>query len=227
MISPSSSPSRARGGSRVGTGAGQAAPGCVVRWVDRRGLISLAGFTYRAEPAFVGEPVEVVCAGRLVQILYRRTLIATHAQRRRPDDRDAKASTRAPALCRARPAATGVSVSRISDHNGAVSFAGTSYREWRPGRSRPTPRCRRPGGSGPRCPYATAPPPPDEPCPRELSDAQLAVRIAAVDAASKGTYARRMTHAVLRLCARTRMIQMWHQAKPLASGSSGNVCGSD
>lgn len=67
----------------------------------------------------------------------------------------------------------------------------------------------------------------DEPCPRELSDAQLAVRIAAVHAESKGTYPRCMTHVVLRLCARTRMIQMWHQAKPSASGSSGNVWSSD
>lgn len=63
--------------------------------------------------------------------------------------------------------------------------------------------------------------------PRELSDARLAVRIAAGDAESQGTYARCMTHAVLRLCARTRMIQMWHQAKRSASGSSGNVWSSD
>ena len=45
-------------------------PPGVVRWVDKRGLISLARFTYRAGRVFTGEPVEVVCHGGLVEILY-------------------------------------------------------------------------------------------------------------------------------------------------------------
>ena len=37
-------------------------PAGVTRWVDQRGHINLARFSYRVGAAFAGEPVEVVCA---------------------------------------------------------------------------------------------------------------------------------------------------------------------
>jgi hypothetical protein len=58
----------------------------VSRWVNQRGQISLAGFSYRVGPAFAGEPVEVVCHNGLVEILHAGVVVATHAQRLRPGD---------------------------------------------------------------------------------------------------------------------------------------------
>jgi hypothetical protein len=48
----------------------------VSRWVDQRGKISLAGFTYWVGPTFAGEPVEVVCQRGLVEILHAGVLVA-------------------------------------------------------------------------------------------------------------------------------------------------------
>ena len=61
-------------------------PAGVSRWVDQRGTIGLAGFRYRVGATFAGEPVEVVCHGGLVEILHAGVLVATHAQRRPPDE---------------------------------------------------------------------------------------------------------------------------------------------
>lgn len=82
-------------------------------------------------PTFVGEPVEVVVRGGLVEIVHRGVLVATHAERRR--DRTAPTSTKAPGhqgtrAGRARPASSGTSVVRSVDAGGSVSFAGASYR---------------------------------------------------------------------------------------------------
>jgi len=102
-------------------------PRGVIRWVDKRGSVSLARFTYRVGRVFTGEPVEVVCHGGLVEVLYQGTVIATHAQRRRPEDPD----PRSPRRARARSATSGITVTRMADHSGTVSFAGASYRAGR------------------------------------------------------------------------------------------------
>jgi hypothetical protein len=47
------------------------------RWVNPAGKISLAGFTHSADATFAGEPVEVVVAGGLVDILHAGVVVAT------------------------------------------------------------------------------------------------------------------------------------------------------
>jgi transposase InsO family protein len=98
----------------------------VQRWVDSHGLISLAGFRYRVPIVLAGEPVEAVAAEHLVRIFHRDVLVAEHVQRRQPDT-DPETPPRQGSR-RPRPATSGVSVTRIVDHTGAVSFAGTNYR---------------------------------------------------------------------------------------------------
>jgi hypothetical protein len=106
-------------------------PGGISRWVNGRGRISLAGFDYSVGPTFVGLAVEVVVADGLVEILHGGVLVATHAQRMRTDQIDR--APRRPVQARARDATTGLTVTRLADGAGAVSFAGTSYacgRRW-------------------------------------------------------------------------------------------------
>ncbi len=100
-----------------------------MRWVNKRGLISLAGFTYRAGRVFSGEPVEVVCHAGLVEVAYKGVVVATHAQRRRADDR--KRAPAPPKAPRTRVASSGMTVTRIVDGSGSVSFAGATYRAGR------------------------------------------------------------------------------------------------
>jgi hypothetical protein len=52
--------------------------------VNAHGKISLGGFTYAAGASYAGEPVEVVVAGGLVDILHAGVVIATCAQRFAP-----------------------------------------------------------------------------------------------------------------------------------------------
>jgi len=54
-------------------------PAGVSRWVNANGRISLAGFSYAVGATYAGEPVEVVVAGGLVDILHARVVVATHA----------------------------------------------------------------------------------------------------------------------------------------------------
>jgi len=103
-------------------------PGGVSRWVDQRGQVSLARFSYRVGAGFAGERVEVVCDRGLVEILHAGVVVATHAQRQRPDT---PMPTRAPVVARARPATAGLTVVRLADASGTVSFAGASYRAGR------------------------------------------------------------------------------------------------
>jgi transposase InsO family protein len=106
-------------------------PAGVSRWVNAHGKISLAGFSYRVGPTYAGEPVEVVVAGGLIDILHRGVVVATHAQRLRTDQADR--APRAPVARRARDATAGLTVTRLADAAGHVSFAGTSYaagRRW-------------------------------------------------------------------------------------------------
>ncbi len=103
-------------------------PGGVARWVNAHGRISLAGFDYPVGASFAGEPVEVVVAGGLVEVFHAGVLVATAVQRLKADQQDRGIRPRAPQQRRARPATTGLSVTRIVDASGSVSFAGAPYR---------------------------------------------------------------------------------------------------
>ena len=73
----------------------------------------------------------VVAVGGLVDILHAGVVVATHAQRMREDQADRL--PRAPVARRARDATAGLTVTRLADRAGVVSFAGTSYacgRRW-------------------------------------------------------------------------------------------------
>ena len=68
-------------------------------------------------------------AGGLVEILHAWVVIATHAQRFREDQAD-----RAPRIQvarRPRDATTGLTVTRLANSTGVVSFAGTDYQAGR------------------------------------------------------------------------------------------------
>jgi transposase InsO family protein len=97
----------------------------VQRWVDQRGMISLAGFRYRVPIVLAGEPVEAVVAEHLVRVFHRDVLVAEHVQRRPPDS-----GPKEPVQGRrtARRATSGLTVTRVADNSGSVSFAGTTYR---------------------------------------------------------------------------------------------------
>jgi transposase InsO family protein len=101
-------------------------PAGVTRWVDQRGSISLARFRYRVGIVFAGECVEVVCHAGLVEILHAGVLVATHAQRHTSETRK-----QPPAVARLREATVGITVTRLADASGNVSFAGTAYRAGR------------------------------------------------------------------------------------------------
>jgi transposase InsO family protein len=100
-------------------------PAGVSRWVNAHGKISLVGFSYHAGASYAGEPVEVVASGGLVDIVHAGVVVATHAQRMRADQADRL--PRAPVTRRARDATAGLTVTRLADRAGVVSFAGTSY----------------------------------------------------------------------------------------------------
>lgn len=110
----------------------------VQRWVDQRGRIRLAGFGYRVPIVLAGEPVQAVVADNLVQIYHHDVLVASHVQRCIPN------TTRsAPRQGRraARPASTGIVVTRMVDGSGQVSFAGTMYRAGRAWRGKEVQVC--------------------------------------------------------------------------------------
>jgi len=106
-------------------------PAGVSRWVNAAGKISLAGFTYSVGATYAGEPVEVVVAGGLVDIWHAGVVVATHAQRLRADQADR--APRARISRRARDATAGLTVTRLANGTGTVTFAGTTYtagRRW-------------------------------------------------------------------------------------------------
>ena len=112
-------------------GAAVRRPAGVSRWVNANGKISLTGFSYHVGATWAGEPVEVVVCGGLVDILHAGVVVATHAQRMREDQADRL--PRAPVTRRARDATAGLTVTRLADAAGVVSFAGTPYaagRRW-------------------------------------------------------------------------------------------------
>jgi len=107
-------------------------PAGVSRWVDQHGQISLAGFSYRAGPSFAGEHVEVVVSAGVVEIWHHGVLVASRAQRLRADQLDRlQRPERAPLARRARDATAGLTVTRIADGDGVISFAATPYRAGR------------------------------------------------------------------------------------------------
>ena len=106
-------------------------PAGVSRWVNAAGKISLAGFTYNVGATYAGEPVEVVVAGGLVDILHAGVVVATHAQRLRQDQVDR--APRARISRRARDATTGLTVTRLANNTGVITFADKTYaagRRW-------------------------------------------------------------------------------------------------
>ena len=121
--SPPAAPAAAARGPAAGRPAG------VSRWVNAHGKISLAGFTYHAGAAYAGEPVEVVAAGGLADILHAGVVVVTCAQRMREDQADR--APRAPVTRRARDATAGLTVTRLANRAGTVSFAGTGYQAGR------------------------------------------------------------------------------------------------
>jgi hypothetical protein len=104
-------------------------PAGVSRWVNAHGKISLAGFSYHAGASYAGEPVEVVVSGGLVDIVHAGVVIVTHAQRFRPDQADR--APRAQVARRARDVTAGLTVTRLANRAGVVSFAGTDYQAGR------------------------------------------------------------------------------------------------
>jgi Integrase core domain len=106
-------------------------PAGVSRWVNAKGKISLAGFTCHVGASYAGEPAEVVVTKGLAGILHAGVAIATHAQRFRGDQADRK--PRARVSRRAKDATAGLTVTRLADGAGVVSFAATPYacgRRW-------------------------------------------------------------------------------------------------
>ena len=93
--------------------------------MNAHGKTSLAGFSYHAGATYAGEPVEVVVADGLVDILHAGVMVATHAQRMREDQADRL--PRAPAARRARDATARLTVTRLANRTGVISFVGTDY----------------------------------------------------------------------------------------------------
>jgi transposase InsO family protein len=100
----------------------------VQRWVNQHGLISLGGFRYRVPIVLAGEPVEAVAAEHLVRIFHREVLVAEHVQRRKPDTGQQQEVRLRQGSRRPRHATDGLTVTRVVDSSGYVSFAGTNYR---------------------------------------------------------------------------------------------------
>jgi transposase InsO family protein len=106
-------------------------PAGVSRWVNAAGKISLAGFSYAVGATYAGEPVEVVVADGLVDILHAGVVVATHAQRLRADQ--AGRAPRARVSRRARDATAGLTVTRLASNAGVITFADKTYaagRRW-------------------------------------------------------------------------------------------------
>ena len=101
-------------------------PPGVGRWVDQRGTISVTGTRYRVGPTYAGEPVEVVVRNGMIEILHAGVLVASHVERRRPET--GGRIDRSPRQGHSRPATSGMTVVRVVDTAGSVSFAGAGYR---------------------------------------------------------------------------------------------------
>ena len=107
------------------------------RKVSAVGKISFAAQRYPVGVWLAGETVEVTVDAGLVTVSHRGVVVATHAQRHRPD-KQAKALRRKAKQPRPRPRqpTVGQVVTRKVDSAGCVSFAGVSYRAGRAHRGR-------------------------------------------------------------------------------------------
>lgn len=107
------------------------------RKVGHDGKISFASVRYKIGVWLDGETVDVSVADGLMSIHHRGVLVATHAQRHRPN-KQAKALARKAKPNRPRPrqATVGQTVTRKVDSDGKVSFAGAAYRTGRKNRGR-------------------------------------------------------------------------------------------
>jgi transposase InsO family protein len=108
------------------------------RKVGQTGKISFASELYPVGVWLAGETVDIAVADGLVSISHREVLVATHAQKHRPD-KQRKALTRKAKRERGerpRPPTVGQSVTRKVDSSGGVSFAGTCYKAGKPNRGR-------------------------------------------------------------------------------------------
>jgi hypothetical protein len=104
-------------------------PPGVSRWVNAHGKISLAGFTYHAGAAYVGEPVEVVASGGLVDIVHAGGGHC-HPHAAVPP-RPGRPGAAGPNSAPARDATAGLTVTRLANRTRVVSFAGTDYQAGR------------------------------------------------------------------------------------------------
>ena len=95
------------------------------RRVNAAGKISRAGFSCHAGAACAGEPAEVVVAGGLGDIRHAGAVAATHAPRLRADQ--AGRAPRARVTRRARDATAGLTVTRLANNTGVITFAGKTY----------------------------------------------------------------------------------------------------
>jgi transposase InsO family protein len=107
----------------------------VGRWVDQAGAIRIGGFRYAAGRWLAGELVHAVCSDGLVHVCHKGVVVRTHAQRFRPGKQPVIRP--GPKVRPARAATAGMSVTRIADSTGSVSFAGTSYTAGRAHRGKP------------------------------------------------------------------------------------------
>ncbi len=107
------------------------------RKVGRNGKLSFAGAGYKVGVWLAGETVEISVDTGVVSISHRGVLVATHAQRHRPD-REAAALVLARRQRRPIPrqATVGQAVTRKVDSSGSICFAGTTYRVGRAHRRR-------------------------------------------------------------------------------------------
>jgi hypothetical protein len=101
-------------------------PAAVTRRVGQDGCIRLEGVSYRTRHYLVGEVVEVYLARGLVEICHRGEIVATHARMSR--NGKPPRVTNEPRRIKARDATVGMTVVRVVDASGSVSFAGWPYR---------------------------------------------------------------------------------------------------
>ncbi len=106
-----------------------ARPAGVTRWADQRGHLSLAGFRCRVGASLARDLVEAGVTGGLVQMFHQQALVATHVQRRPPQNGRPKREVST--VPRAGRPARGPSVVRMADANGSISFAEAMYRAGR------------------------------------------------------------------------------------------------
>ncbi len=101
-------------------------PPRITRRVGDHGRISLAGHHYLAGRWLAGEVVEIELSDGLVEIWHDGVLCETHA-RHHPSSKTPKEVVQRNVSRRARDATIGMTVTRVVDSSGNISFAGHGY----------------------------------------------------------------------------------------------------